>query len=91
MKKKVFRLLSVVVILAVLAVLAVGSVMPAAATTTSLSQVYLAQKNPADWTVVPGGAMARVRYHHQGSTFKYDLTAHGLRRGCYRARDQRSI
>jgi hypothetical protein len=66
-----------------LAVLALGLVcLPAAQAGQSgqanAAHLYLAEKNPADWTVVAGGAWGKMRYRPEAPAFDLVFNGHKL-------------
>ncbi len=50
-------------------------------TANLLGELYLYQKNPADGSIVPGGAWGKMNYALEGAAFEFVLTSYHLRPG----------
>ncbi|NWG08892.1 MAG: hypothetical protein HXX80_01020 [Nitrososphaerales archaeon] len=48
---------------------------------SNIAYLYLVEKNPADWTIVPDGAWGKMKYNLAGPTFDYVFNGHGLDMG----------
>ena len=49
-----------------------------AAGKSNMAHLYLYEKNPADWSIVDGGAWGKMTYNQSGPTFDYVFNGHGL-------------
>ncbi|MCU0653482.1 MAG: hypothetical protein MUD10_04445 [Candidatus Pacebacteria bacterium] len=79
MSKKFFGLCMTVFALCVVAVAGPALAGPTApAGKSNTGQLYLYEKNPADWTVVDGGAWGKMTYKLSGPAFDYVFNGHGL-------------
>jgi hypothetical protein len=69
-----------IVLALLLATIAAGLVcIPAAqAGEANAAHLYLVEKNPADWTPVPGGAWGKMRYRPAAPTFDFVFNGHKL-------------
>jgi len=69
-----------IVLALVLAALAVGFVsIPAAqAEKSRAAHLYLVEKDPSDWSVVPGGAWGKMRYRPEATAFDFVFNGHKL-------------
>ena len=45
---------------------------------SNVAHLNLYEKNPADWTVVEGGAWGKMKYNLSGETFDFVFNGHGL-------------
>lgn len=49
-----------------------------AAGKSNTAHLYLYEKNPADWTIVPDGAWGKMTYNLEGSEFDFVFNGHDL-------------
>ena len=75
--------LTFLAIILVLAVALVASPVLAAGKTgqagkSNIGHLYLYEKNPADWSIVDGGAWGKMKYSLSGPTFDFVFNGHGL-------------
>ena len=45
---------------------------------SNVGHLYLYEKDPADWSIVDGGAWGKMKYNLAGSEFKFVFNGHGL-------------
>ncbi len=85
--KRFLRLASVLLasVLAVLGSLQAGAALAAGpdgpSGKSNIQHLYLYEKNPADWSVVPGGAWGKLTANLAGPTFDFVFNGHGLNPG----------
>jgi len=48
---------------------------------SNIAHLYLYEKNPADWTIVQGGAWGKMKYNLTGSKFDFVFNGHRLEPG----------
>ena len=53
----------------------------AQSTRSNIAHLYLQEKNPANWQVVPGGAWGKLVYRTSGATFNFVFNGHKLESG----------
>jgi hypothetical protein len=45
---------------------------------SNIAHLYLVEKNPSDWMIVPDGAWGKMKYNLAGPTFDFVFNGHGL-------------
>ncbi|MBE0558260.1 MAG: hypothetical protein IH628_13595 [Proteobacteria bacterium] len=79
MKKNLFALAFVLVLISLLTLspaLAAGK--SGQAGKSNVGHLYLYEKDPADWTIVDGGAWGKMKYNLSGSEFDFVFNGHDL-------------
>ena len=78
MKKLIAISLAVVLVLTLGAGVALAAGKHGPAGKSNIAHLYLYEKNPADWSIVDGGAWGKLKYNLSGSTFDFVFNGHGL-------------
>ena len=81
MKKLLTVGIVVVVTLALLASPAMAKGKSGPAGKSNIGHLYLYEKDPATWDIVPDGAWGKMKYNLSGSTFDFVFNGHGLEQG----------
>lgn len=78
MRKLLMVAIVVAVIVSLVAAPALAAGKSGQAGKSNIGHLYLYEKNPADWSIVDGGAWGKMKYNLSGPTFDFVFNGHGL-------------